>query len=108
MFIFPLISYTSLFSIAGICINYIIDKYILLRRCKRPDYLSGELAIAIVYLFGFGWLNYILGNLIFTFDFKTEETSSKIKIIILIFVTLSGILIENTITETSLNNLRKE
>ena len=72
MFIFPLSPYAPLFSIIGLSLNYLLDKYILIRRCKRPCYLSGEYAIAIVYVIGYGWFHYVIGNLLFSFDFKLE------------------------------------
>ena len=105
LFLFPLFPYAPLIAVTGLLLNYAVDKYILLRRCKRPDYLSGDLGFVILYIMAFGWMTYILGNLLFTFNFNTYANESYIKIFIVIFVTGCGLLMENLFTSSIILNL---
>ena len=108
MFLFPLMPLSPIIAMAGIVLNIILDKYLLVRRCKRPDHLSGELGSAIIYIMAFAWVYYLLGNLLFTFDFSMYATSSKIKLLFLVLVTAGGLLIENLITGRAILNVDSE
>ena len=103
MFIFSLIPYAPLLALPSLIINYLIDKYTLLRKCKRPDFLNGELALKLVYYFFFGWINYILGNIIFTMNFDLYESFSIFKICLIVFIALFGISIENIFNKNAVD-----
>ena len=102
MFLSPLMPFAPILSTIGLLLNYIIDKYSLLNKCKRPLYLNSELALYIIVLIGFGWVNYVLGNLIFTFNFENYENSSDVKLFILVFITFMGFFIENIVSEINI------
>ena len=87
-----------LIALIGITINYKLDKYILLRKCKRPIFLSGELGIGIVYVIAAGWINYLLGMVLFTFNMPFNNTKSNVKMLIFVFFTSLGLLIENVLS----------
>lgn len=55
MFILPQLPTAPIYTMIGLVINYQIDKYFLVNNCKRPEYLSGEFAYAMIFMIGYGW-----------------------------------------------------
>jgi len=95
MFIIPIYPIAPLLAVIGMIANYQLDKYILLRKCKRPVFLSGELGFGIIYVIAAGWINYIMGMLLFTFNMPFNSNKSNLKMFIFIFFTAFGLSIEN-------------
>ena len=108
MFIIPMYPIAPLIALIGILINQQLDKYILLKKCRRPIFLSGELGIGIVYIISAGWINYLLGMVLFTFNMPFNSTKSNVKMLIFLFFTGFGLLIENVLSTMSTRSLQEE
>ena len=85
----------------GIALNYAADKYILLKRCHRPDYLSPKLSHVIVYLIGFSFCQFLLGTFLFNFSDQTKKEFSIERLLILV-VTIAGMIMENWLSRLSM------
>lgn len=108
MFIIPIYPIAPLLAVIGMIANYQLDKYILLRKCKRPVFLSGELGFGIIYVIAAGWINYIMGMLLFTFNMPFNSNKSNLKMFIFIFFTAFGLSIENILQVMSSRKLQEE